>query len=145
MAVNVPFFAVAARLDEALAALRARHRSAVVADDGTRRWLIYAGDLAAAHARGKVRIADLPATAMLPIAEPFGDPARQKLSLLDTAGNTAAVLSYRPHVNQSLTKTGAYRCNGPNTHFFPLPEVDLGQNCPYCTTSNPTVPTIEPY
>jgi hypothetical protein len=84
--LTVPYFEFDATLDDAVKALRATGKSAIVADDGHQSWLIKADTIKKAREDGRQRLIEVDSRDRIPIGRP--DPGLDPNSANQLGGAT---------------------------------------------------------
>lgn len=72
--------------------------------------------------------------------------SKHNYGLVGATRDVAMIVTASELYARGLTLTGGFQCNGNPTHYFPLPYVVLGQNCPKypeCSRPSGAIPTIE--
>jgi hypothetical protein len=157
--VTLPLIAETATVDAALATMRQRRRGAAVVDRGASLALVYERELLAARRQGRSVLSQVDSLTNLgQPAQGSNDPstgldARHPLAAVRGTNDTATLVARDDGALAGLVTPpaagdyGAYCCDGPVTHYFPLPFVSAGDPCPRCVTPpggiTPTVHRIE--
>ncbi|MEO8076574.1 MAG: hypothetical protein ABI818_09620 [Acidobacteriota bacterium] len=167
--VTLPLVYSQAPVAQALELLRQYQRAGVVryADNDTYE-LLFAGNLLRARAAGKTTVGEVEGgrrilIADAPIAREFHIDAvrphrtyQQVEQMLDARGAQYAliaaanaevmIITRHEGLKEMLSATGGFECDGTPTHYFPEPDVALGQKCPLipeCSRPDGNPPTIQ--
>ena len=151
--VTVPLLSPNDEISSALDLLKRVRRSGLVRQDATDVYtLLYIGRLRRAQAKGLARLEDCEGghrivVLDLPLAGTFGldlvRPLRTAVEyeqMLDARAAEYALVAENvrdvmlvtryERLTVMLSATGGYECTGNPTHFYPDPDVQLGDKCP---------------
>jgi hypothetical protein len=167
--VNLPLLSLTTTIPEALNVLKLSQRSGLVVRDAQAVRLLHTGDLLYARAAGThtlgdihdLRIAIQPTSQhierfKLDLGKPtntgsqyeaFLSANHYRYAFLDSDQGHARIVTLSELDALGLTLTGGYQCDGSPTHYFPLPRVIVGQDCPLwprCSRMDGSRPQVEP-
>jgi hypothetical protein len=166
--VALPLLGSHSSVASAIAQLGRQGRSGLIVEQGDNYRVLHAGDLLRARRDGIEKLSEVgegePVMLLAPshIAS-FGlDPIRplrsqaqyqefltqskRNYGLVGATRDVAMIVTVSELYAQTLTLTGGFQCDGSPTHYFPLPNVVLGQYCPKypeCSCPSGRRPTIE--
>lgn len=157
--VEIPFLLPNTRIDSALSELRARKRAGLVMKGKSKSRVLYAGDLLYGRKSGVVTLGDVETgSAIVTLQDKditkfkldLDEPTRTwkqyesflrsvdcGYTLLGTSGSSARIVTVSEEYGTALRLTGGYECDGEPTHYFPLPRVVIGENCPLWPACRP--------
>jgi hypothetical protein len=167
--VSLPLLSLKTTIPEALDAVKRSQRSGLVVRDAQAVRLLHTGDLLYARAAGTKTLGDIhdlriaiqatplhverfkldldEPTNTRPEFEAFLSTNHYRYAFLDSNQGHARIVTLSELDALALTLTGGYQCDGSPTHYFPLPRVIVGQDCPLwprCSRTDGSRPKVEP-
>lgn len=152
--ISLPLVAAEVPLQQALTVMEGRQRAAVALEDGGRLELVGLGQVRAAISKGRSSFLDISEREPLYIARaadveshgidlvrPSRNPGafapllgkRYRFALTGASHSTAIVVTASETLRAALVGGFSYHCDGPGRHGYPMPVMQVGDPCLYCT------------
>ena len=154
-AVWLPALTSVHSLKDAVAVMHDSKRSGVLVESAGSCKLVYIGSVLEAIDRGATMMAELREgdavhTARADDATRYGvdlihplhtrfeyemllDTERAPYSVVAQAYNHALIVTRHERFERMLNAGSTYYCDGPQRHYFPSPDVQVGEDCPKCS------------